>query len=340
MDASKFYIGGGKTDVLKFAMCFLIVVLHTTSIDIISPVLRCAVPVFFMISSYFFYKKYDNAEKTEDKKSILVRYIKRNMQLYLFWLIVLLPFTVIYRGWYEGDVISIALQILKYFLFSSTFPVSWYIMASIIGVCAITILSRYINNGILFIISLLAYAFCCAASNYGNLLTGGTVGHIYSGYVEIFTSPYNSFPVSLVWIQLGRFIASRENELSRLRVSTLLVALSVAFVLLYIEYYLTRHYELVRADDCYFMLLPVCVIIILILGRYQSELPIIPFFRKTSTIVFCIHLSICLVFRFALKSLGIQSEMIVFFATLAVSMSLSYLIMKLEPKVKILRYSY
>ena len=96
------------------------------------------------------------------------------MQLYLFWLIVLLPFTVIYRGWYEGDVISIALQILKFFLFSSTFPVSWYIMASIIGVCAITILSRYINNGILFIISLLAYAFCCAASNYGNLLTGGT----------------------------------------------------------------------------------------------------------------------------------------------------------------------
>ena len=103
------------------------------------------------------------------KKKTLILWIIRLRRF-----IVLLPFTVIYRGWYEGDVISIALQILKYFLFSSTFPVSWYIMASIIGVCAITILSRYINNGILFIISLLAYAFCCAASNYGNLLTGGT----------------------------------------------------------------------------------------------------------------------------------------------------------------------
>lgn len=340
MNANYFNIGGGKTDVLKMFMSLMIVLLHTTSIGILSPILRCAVPMFFMVSAYFFFTKYDNISDENEQKKLWLHYIKRNIQLYLFWFFVLLPFTIVYRGWYNGDLIHNLSQCVRYFLFSSTFPVSWYIMASIIGVSLITILGKYLNNWVLLILSLLVYILCCLATNYRVVLDRGPLGPIYDNYVAIFTGPYNSFPVSLIWILLGRLLVRSTGKLSRLNIKILWGGLFVGFILLYMEYFAVCKYGLVYKDDCYLMLLPVCICTIILFGRYKLELPIMPTLRKTSTVVFCCHLPIGITLRYLLKSQGIQFDIVVFIATLILSLLVTLVIIKFERRYNILKFSY
>ena len=91
-------------DVTKFALSILIVVIHISPIESLNPVLRpflrTAVPLFFLISAYLFFKKYGEAETIEKKIARIERYVKRNLQLYFFWLIVLLIPTLSYRQWF------------------------------------------------------------------------------------------------------------------------------------------------------------------------------------------------------------------------------------------------
>lgn len=75
-------------DVTKFALSILIVVIHISPIESLNPVLRpflrTAVPLFFLISAYLFFKKYGEAETIEKKIARIERYVKRNLQLYFF----------------------------------------------------------------------------------------------------------------------------------------------------------------------------------------------------------------------------------------------------------------
>lgn len=88
-------------DVTKFALSILIVVIHISPIESLNPILRpflrTAVPLFFLISAYLFFKKYGEAETIEKKIARIERYVKRNLQLYFFWLIVLLIPTLSYK---------------------------------------------------------------------------------------------------------------------------------------------------------------------------------------------------------------------------------------------------
>ena len=162
---------GGKTDILKFVLSLFIVAVHFADIAMLSPILRCAVPLFFMLSSFFFFKKYDGVVSTKEKNAVLLKYIKRNLVLYLFWFIVLLPYTIILRGWFDEALIPGVLKVCRSFIFSSTFPASWYIMATIIGTSLIALTDRTFNKRFVFIVALLAYAFCCISSNYGKMIS-------------------------------------------------------------------------------------------------------------------------------------------------------------------------
>ena len=54
MNTEELNLRGGLVDYLKFALSFLVVIIHSIKPDFLSPILRCAVPLFFILSSYFF----------------------------------------------------------------------------------------------------------------------------------------------------------------------------------------------------------------------------------------------------------------------------------------------
>ena len=334
-------IGGGQTDFLKFAMCVLIINLHTAKIGVLLPILRCAVPIFFMISSYFFFKKYDREKNVSQQNVLLKRYVKRNLQLYLFWAVLFFPFIIFLRKWFDSGVLLGLVRMCRAFLFSSTFPASWYIIASVLGVTFFSIMGRYFSNRSLLIFSVCAYVFCCITSNYGALFIKGSFAQFYEQYQTYLSVPYNSFPVSFIWIGLGRYIAKKEQELSKLNIVFLQRMLGLSFILLYAEYWMINHFGWEYTNDCYFMLVPTCFLALVLFCRYDYNLPQNLFLRKTSTIAYCSHLTIEIIFAYVLKYLGVElMSGFHFLFTLICSLILSYVFIKLEPSIKILRFSY
>ena len=58
-------------DVVKFILAILIMIIHS-GIDktVISPILRVAVPLFFIISAYFFFRKLTKIEDNTERRAI------------------------------------------------------------------------------------------------------------------------------------------------------------------------------------------------------------------------------------------------------------------------------
>lgn len=215
-------------DVTKFALSILIVVIHISPIESLNPVLRpflrTAVPLFFLISAYLFFKKYGEAETIEKKIARIERYVKRNLQLYFFWLIVLLIPTLSYRQWFSDGLLSGLFWALHSFLFGSTFIASWYIMASIIATLIIVVASRYLGNKTILLLSAIPYLACCAMSNYG---ASPLVAPHYDTLCYAFGSnDYNSFWVAIFWIAAGKCIADNELRLSKVNTSSLLAIIA------------------------------------------------------------------------------------------------------------------
>ena len=83
-----------KYDIVKFILSLLVLAIHSTLYPmVLYPWLRIAVPLFFMMSSYFLFSKLREASK-DNHRAILRKFVVRNLQLYLCWFIILLPITV------------------------------------------------------------------------------------------------------------------------------------------------------------------------------------------------------------------------------------------------------
>ena len=78
-------------DVMKFIMAFLIVDIHVKGYlftppfiqnYVIHPIENLAVPTFFVISAFLFFRK---ARYAENQMGLVVHFMKRLCILYLFW---------------------------------------------------------------------------------------------------------------------------------------------------------------------------------------------------------------------------------------------------------------
>ena len=191
---------GNKFDILKFVLAILIVCIHSTKAGmILRPVFRLAVPLFFMISSYLFFLKQSTLNSKQDKYKGLKKYAKRILLLYLFWFLLLLPFTIYYRELYINFDHEKLITIARSFFFGSTFIASWFLMASLIGVTIVWVLSQLkVKTSWIIAIGLVIYVFCCIVSNYYSLISSCPRFIVaYNSYTSIFTLPFNSFPCSI-----------------------------------------------------------------------------------------------------------------------------------------------
>ncbi len=328
---------GGKADVLKLVLCYMIVMLHTIGTDYISPILRCAVPLFFMLSSYFIFSKMSKCESWEEKQRALNAYIKRNLQLYLFWTLIFLPFIVLFRNWFDEGIIEGIPLMIRGFLFTGTFPASWYIIASVWGTILIYYSARYLPHYVVWLISILCYVFCCLSSNYGVLLEHS---NIYNLYCSIFSNPYNSFPVSFVWILLGKYLTENKISMSNQK---LIMFLCLSFIMLLVEYVAIGRLECGVADDCYIFLVPFCYFLLVLIGRIECSKQPLLLCRKISTITYCSHMTIAFCCgALLIYLLGWKSHLLIFMITVICTLILSTLIVFFEKRKYLgwLKFSY
>lgn len=276
------------------------VLIHAeVKLGILSPFLRAAVPLFFITSGYFFFKKIDTFCTAEKRRTLLVHFIKRNMALYGFWFVALLPVTLYIRDWFSGSLIDGILRFLQSFFFNSTFRASWYLMALNIGMCIVLKLSLKCTAGTQLILTFPVYLLCCLFTNYRGLAEQSPiVMSVYNNYVSIFRSLSNSFPVALLWLSLGRFFAQNKIKCNKKKLNIQIVVFAAGLI---VEYLLVSHFGLQRGDDAYIMLIPLCCAVFC---RIKDAKCVIGSNRRLghiSTIIYASHASVIMLVGFMIR---------------------------------------
>lgn len=288
-------------DILKFIASFFVVMIHISMFRDVNPYLelfitngvaRLAVPIFFLASAFFFYKKNLNLTCEEQKKSLL-KYTKRMAILYASWFVISLPMTIYQRFIYNGKpLLENMLQFVKSFFLTSTFSGSWFLVSCIFSVWFLYfVFNKSFKdatrvNKLIIGICCFTYLLCVITSVYGKVFTILGLENLYKKIIYLTAKPYNSIIVGLPYFVLGRYFAKKDIHLTKFR--KLLGIL--CFVLLFIEIFLTYKFELKIASDCYFMLLPCASFIFVFVKDINIELKFNPvILRKTSTIIFFSH---------------------------------------------------
>ena len=336
--------GNDFIDLVKFILSILIVAMHTQLFcGVIYPVTRLAVPIFFTLSSYFFFSKQMALPESEKNKHFSL-FAKRNLTLYLFWFIALLPLTIYIGKYYEGNILASLLKMLKNFFFASTFQVSWYLMALIIGTGIVFLLSKKLSNTSLFIVGILFYCVACLSSNYIFIvLKNDNLLEIYKSVKSVVDLPCRNFIVSVIYIVLGKIIA--QTKAHKIGTKKSIIFATVSFALLIAECIIIEKSDVkVYDNDCFIFLVPTAFFIVTACVNSAISLPHAKILRNISTVVYCIHMPVFMVIGKLMSILEVQDKynLIVFSITSLLSCLAGIVILSLEKRkgLTFLKYSH
>ena len=330
-------------DIVKFVMSILIVIIHTSFLhEKLYPWLRVAVPLFFMISSYLFFSKLSGSITVQDERKTLMKFTKRNLQLYAFWFVVLFPLTLKIRGWYLGNIFVTFFKIIRSFFLGSTFVASWFIMAMVIAIWLIYYLSKVINSKILLWATFFIYVFAsCLYSSYVKVFPDNIiVSTFYSACKYLHIEPSLSFPVALFWVFCGKCFADGNI---RINMKYSIIILMVSSLFLYLEWDFIKEITGSHSNDCYIFLAPMCIglMSIIIQMKFNKECNLI-ILRKMSTIIYALHGSIVPVSSAALRYFNVYTYGLSLIFVLCICFACCFFIFKFE-RIKLfsfLKYAY
>lgn len=285
-------------DILKFIASFFVVMIHISLFNDVNPYLnlfianglsRLAVPIFFLASAFFFYKKNLNLDVSAQKISLL-KYTKRMLILYFGWFIIMLPKTIYERFFNEKSLSVNVFQFVKSFFLTSTFSGSWFLVSCLFSVCVLFFVYNKFKeksaDKIIIVSSISCYLLCVLTSAYGNIFVNAGLGNFYDSFVFYFTKPYTSILVGVPYFALGRYIAKNDPHLTLIGK----ILGSISLVLFFIEILLTYNLDLRMSSDCFLMLLPCAYFIFVLIKDIKVELKFNPvILRNASTIIFFSH---------------------------------------------------
>lgn len=325
-------------DLVKLILSFVIVAIHTQLFDpVLYPWTRLAVPLFFMISSYFFFVKVNACQTAAEKNKCLKGFVLRNLKLYAFWFIALFPVCIFTRGWFDYGIINGILNIIINFFVGSTFVASWFISALVIGTALIFFASKKLSNKVLLAIGIVYFILVSLRSSYLFIFKDLTSVLVLVAKYEYYLGvPYNSIPAGIFWIVCGKIFADGGFR-AKVKDSTFNLGLSLA--LLFIEWILLYRYSGSFNKDSYLMLAPCAITIFNLLlqakprkFKYASQM------RKISIIIYASHGAVLSVVSFIFsKTVGKMPSVVNFIAVSAICVCGALLVLLLE-KFKYLRW--
>lgn len=199
-------------DVLKFIMAFLIVDIHVQGYRIappylhdyvIHPVENLAVPTFFVISSFLFFRK---ARYERNQLELVLHFMKRLSILYLFWCVVWSPIIYIQKDYFHPLSVWAPLYIVKDFFFGSMFDASWFLGALLVCVPLVTLLAKYVKEWVGFLVCFAIYLLATNSSWLPEQLLA------VNEWYKLYVSPDGmglSFPLGMLWIAMGYVLANK-----------------------------------------------------------------------------------------------------------------------------------
>lgn len=337
-------------DLMKFILALMVVLIHVNPFPpdvnaIVMPVLRLAVPLFFITSAFFFFRKVRVGKNSSESDIIAgvkraVHFTRRNLGLYFFWLAVLLVPVILFRGWFKNGLLWGFFTFVKHFFFGSTFIASWYIMALVISIWVVLILSVKLSSTTVVVMTSPFFIVSCLMSNYYySPLTQAHLGALQFA----FWFPYNSFWIGLFWVAVGKWLSDHFEAWGGVASCHLLGITTVGLLLLGCE-----QAYIVQNGYCYdssvFFSLPIVVVpLFLLFLRWDIAFSGTAFLRAASTITYCLHATLRSILKAVFLLFGVQaSELMLLGPVVVICLLLSVVILRLEryPKLTWLRFAH
>ena len=308
-------------DLLKFIMALFVVMIHvkpnvhsellTTLFD---PLLSIAVPVFFVISSVLVFSKFNF-----EKYSELVKYCKRIGLLYLCWLIIDSWYIWENKSYFSMGYIGLV-EFIKDLIFATTFPGSWYLSASVMGVIFVYSLNKLFHPIVVFLLLLLLRFYFFKIESFPTSLQGP-----YEWYVKYLRKEVTlSFPAQMIWISIGQLLSIFMSKIEK-RKELLFPCFCITFIFAYI---LGIYYS--GLEIRIFMVVSLVCICFLI------ELPSNPIYvkiRNYSILMFFFHFSIAgkkVLFCSFIGKDTLITNWIYYFIVIIVSIAFAEIVLRLE----------
>lgn len=342
---------GNAYDILKFMMSLLIVAIHSYAFegiwfrDWIKPLNSIAVPVFFVLSSLFYFKK---IRKVESYYPIFLHFLKRLLLLYLFWFIVNIPITQHTNQYFINcsDWINELWRLTLDLCVKGTYPGSWFFSTLAISIIIWSVsYKNVIVRHLLFVISFFLLSYFYWIQYLSTYLHG-----FQDWWFNNVSSHFEMSPFfALFWVGIGahlstpvydRFIVYLKDK--KIIVMPFVTILLVAILLINYNYGIPPLNYWLR----------IFVVISLIATTASS--PIKPQsvyikLRKISVLLFMTHFIFLWIAGVSVKHLwgyerlcDLVGYIPAYIITLLTCLSFSLIILNLSyhPKMKWLRYSY
>ncbi len=341
-------------DIAKFVFALMVISIHVNPVfgggigSPVFPTTRIAVPMFFIFSGYFLFRKLRSKNDAEQFSDVKI-YVTRLVKLYFVWFVLLFPITFLRKGYFEDGMGIGIIKLVKSFFLGSTFRASWYLMALILGILIVYGLSRITNDKVILCIGFIIYLCCSLLSNYSAI---GETLKVISDIRQVYPNMFNGFAVSIIWIALGKQFADDNSMIKISKFDVLIFILS--FALLFVENKVIVDFNLsvsgTQDNDCYLLLLPFCCSLFRLVQAWNVNLKnreAVTFFRISSTVIYCLHASLISVLAIVFRRMKIPGSpttlsVILYVLTLFICCGVSWicLIAKKNNRFKVLQLLY
>lgn len=277
-------------DLLKFVCSILIVFLHINPFAeeslarfITKGIANIGVPVFFMLSGFFFRLKLNKSDISEHPQ-ILKKYILRLLSLLAIWTV---PYFFIYDlPWIiNGNIFLNMIEYLRHILFGGSGYFLWYIVSLIFGIMYYYFL-RNLKPPITFLIVFIILLIGSIGTSYTKILSDTVFERLLNSYNDIFYTLRNGLFFGLPCIYFGAIIAQNKDKINASK--SLICFLFTAIIFAAECYYLFKNNSLVGVMQTSVILLSIGFVLLLLnirisLGKYSIIL------RKLSFLIYVIH---------------------------------------------------
>lgn len=334
-------------DIMKFVCAILIVAIHvapfgyanTVRSNLLNSIFmdwfaRIAVPLFFVASGFFLYRK-----TTPDNFSFEATkaYVSRLMRLYLIWSVIYFPLKVPGiladpKGKKHG-----ILMYLKDVVFVGSYDQLWFLPALITAVLLVSFLMyRGMKLRNIIIIASILYAVGLLAQSWFGLIlplqTSAPKLWACLKFVQsVISTTRNGLFEGFLFVAMGAHFAHNGFKLSKLKA---FIGVVISYILMFVEAMGVKHYGFARARDMYIFLVPLTFFAFgLVLNiRIPSDSGIFKTLRILSALIFYSHLwiNLCLD-RFSDKvGIVIDKSCLIYLITVILSVGFSLIVYMLS----------
>lgn len=335
--------GYNSLDILKLSLAYLVLLRHIGQsyfedfslfrmiiTNTISPV---AVPIFFTISGFLFFRKSPNTRKLGTQAA-------RILILYLVWSIIYLPWTL--QGYMKSgaSLMECCIDYIQNALFNGTSYQLWYLPALIFALVAVYFLCRYLSTGKMMVLSCVLYFLGCMTDTYNFWFNG--LQKLANNYRMVFVTTRNGLFFGVIFVFVGKLIADYEFLLKK-HMKVFVVILGAAIVGLFYESYFLIEVQGKTVINMNLMSVPLSATIVTLAvlkrGKIQTERAVL--FRRMSTIIFCIHPWIMYTLTFIIASINqnlnayMKAGVVIIITT-----AISFVVVKMQDRITLLKYFF